>query len=105
MSHLSERERRMLETIDRQLCDDDPEFARTFEKIGHQGPRRWPWITMLAVFLPMFAFGMIVAVPALAALGAIGSAAAMAVRFVSRSQQAVEDQRYRDRGERRRRPE
>lgn len=99
MSHLSESERRMLETIDRQLCDDDPEFARTFEKIGRQGPRRWPWITMLAVFLPMFAFGMIVAVPMLAALGAIGSAAAMAVRFVSRSQQADADERYRDSGE------
>ncbi|SFA94001.1 Protein of unknown function [Amycolatopsis marina] len=95
MSHLSEQERRMLETIDRQLCDDDPELARSFEKIERSGRRRWPWITGLSVFLPMFVVGMIAAIPMLAALGAMGSAVALAVRFVSRSYQEEDERRER----------
>jgi Mg2+/citrate symporter len=98
MSHLSEQERRMLETIDRQLCDDDPELARSFEKIERRSKRRWPWVTALAVFLPLFVVGMIAAIPILAALGAMGSAVALAVRFVSRSNQEEEERRRNEGG-------
>ena len=61
---LNDRERRILEKIERQLVESDPEFARLFATVHHQrGESRTPAFLLVVGLALMVLGSMMVAVP------------------------------------------
>jgi Protein of unknown function (DUF3040) len=77
---LNDRERRILERIERHLIESDPDFARLFTTTLHRGPEgRVPTILLVVGLLLMVMGSMMVAVP----LALIGVAVALYALFTA----------------------
>ncbi len=78
---LSERERRTLNDIERQIGTEDPDLARCLIKgvPRREQPRRWPSTVGLVLALLSLAVSIVLALPGVAAV-AVVLATALAVR-------------------------
>ncbi|TQM12035.1 DUF3040 domain-containing protein [Pseudonocardia kunmingensis] len=86
---LNQNDRRRLEAIERQLRDDDPEFARRFSQWPDDGPRRWR--SWPALVLALSGLGLLLALAVLSPALFLLSAGGMTAGWVGLARRRRED--------------